>query len=83
MDSFKWKRNLTVTYGVRYSNDRTPYERNGVQVIPRQSLSQFFAERVGGQALGIAELVVAECHANVRFGRPGKRRPGLVSAGQQ
>jgi hypothetical protein len=52
-DSFKWTRSLTVTYGIRYSNDRVPYERNGVQVLPRQSLSQFFAERVGGQALGI------------------------------
>jgi hypothetical protein len=52
-DSFKWKRTLTLTYGLRYSNDRVPYERNGVQVLPRQDLSQFFAERVGGMALGI------------------------------
>ena len=52
-DSFKWKRNLTLTYGLRYSNDRVPYERNGVQVLPRQDLSQFFAERVGGMPLGI------------------------------
>ncbi len=53
-DSFKWRPNVTITYGIRYSNDRVPYERNGVQVLPRQSLSDFFAERVGGQALGIA-----------------------------
>jgi len=52
-DSFKWRRNFTINYGIRYSNDRTPYERNGIEVIPEQSLSQFFAERVGGQALGI------------------------------
>jgi hypothetical protein len=53
MDSFKWKRTVTLTYGLRYSLDRTPYERNGVQVLPKQSLSQFFADRVGAQALGI------------------------------
>ena len=29
-DSFKWHRNFTVTYGIRYSNDQVPYERNGV-----------------------------------------------------
>ena len=46
-DSFKWKRNLTITYGVRYSLFGAPSEINGTQVVPQTSLSQYFAERVG------------------------------------
>jgi hypothetical protein len=70
MDSFKWKRSLTVTYGVRYSNDRTPYERNGVEVIPQQSLSQFFAERVGAQAIGIPGSVLPSANITYALGGP-------------
>src|SRR6185369_3136264 len=32
-DSFKWKRNFTVTFGLRYSIFGVPYERNGTEVI--------------------------------------------------
>jgi hypothetical protein len=52
-DSFKWKRNFTITYGLRYSLYLVPYEVNGVEVAPTVPLSVGFAERVGGQALGI------------------------------
>jgi hypothetical protein len=69
-DSFKWKRTLTVTYGLRYSTDRVPYERNGVQVIPQQSLSQFFAERVGGQALGIPNFALPSATLTYALGGP-------------
>src|SRR5262249_34542676 len=69
-DSFKWKRSLTVTYGMRYSTDRVPYERNGVQVIPQQSLSQFFAERVGGQALGIPNYWLPSSTLTYALGGP-------------
>ena len=36
-DSFRWKRNLTVTYGLRYSLFGSPYEINGTQVVPQTS----------------------------------------------
>jgi hypothetical protein len=69
-DSFKWTRSLTVTYGIRYSTDRVPYERNGVQVVPRQSLSQFFAERVGGQAIGIPNYWLPNSTLTYELGGP-------------
>src|SRR4030095_953168 len=52
-DTFKLQRTLTLTYGVRYSLDQVPYERNGIQGVSQTPLSQFFADRVGGQAAGI------------------------------
>jgi hypothetical protein len=48
-DSFKWKPNVTITAGLRYSIFGVPYEGNGVQVIPQTSLSQYFADRNGSQ----------------------------------
>lgn len=52
-DSFKMTRSLTVNYGMRYGVYTNPYEKNGVQVNPTAPLDQYFANRAGGQALGI------------------------------
>lgn len=52
-DTFKVRRDLTVVYGVRYGIYANPYEANGVQVNPTVGLDQYFANRAGGQALGI------------------------------
>ena len=75
-DTFKWTRNLTVTYGLRYSIDQVPYERNGVQVIPATSLSQFFAERVGGQAAGIPGAALPDSTITYNLGGPVNGGPG-------
>ena len=52
-DSFKWRKDLTATYGVRYGLYPAPYERNGVQVAPTTGVDKFFAERVGASQAGI------------------------------
>ena len=52
-DSFRVRRDLTLTFGVRYENYRPPYEANGLQVAPTVGLNQFFAERNGLQAQGV------------------------------
>jgi len=52
-DSFKWKRNFTLTYGLRYSLMGVPYEKNGQQLVPQTPLSEYFAQRVYAQANGI------------------------------
>jgi len=69
-DTFKWKRNLTVTYGLRYSIYGVPYEKNGVQVIPQTSLSQFFGDRVGAQAIGIPGFALPTSLVTYQLGGP-------------
>ena len=51
-DSWKIKPNLTINYGMRWSNSVPVYEANGLQVKPTQSLSDFFAKRVAGALAG-------------------------------
>ena len=57
-DSYKIRKDLTLTYGLRYSLYKPPYELNGVEVVPQTPLSQFFAARVGGQAAGIPSFAL-------------------------
>jgi hypothetical protein len=52
-DAYRVSHELTLNFGVRYENFRPPYEANGLQVAPTVPLQQFFADRNGGQALGI------------------------------
>jgi hypothetical protein len=52
-DSYRMRRDLTLTLGVRYGFYANPYEKNGIQVNPTVGLDQYFANRAGGQALGI------------------------------
>ncbi len=52
-DTWRVRSDLTLTFGLRYSNDRPPYETNGLQVAPNIGLDQYFAQRValGGQGV--------------------------------
>ncbi len=69
-DSFKWKRNFTLTYGLRYSLYGVPFEKNGVEVVPQTSLSEFFAERNGGQLLGIPAYALPDSMITYALGGP-------------
>ena len=51
-DSWRARRDLTVTYGVRYSNSTPPWEANGVQVRSTVGLDTYFAERIGAALAG-------------------------------
>jgi hypothetical protein len=75
-DSFKWKRNFTVTYGVRYSIFGVPYEKTGLQVVPTTDLSQYFAERNGGQLLGIPSSALPSAFLTYALGGPVNGKPG-------
>ncbi len=52
-DSWRATSELTLTYGVRYSNYSVPYEVNGVQVGTTTGMDVFFAERVGAMLSGV------------------------------
>lgn len=52
-DSWRTTSELTLTYGIRYSNFTPPYETNGIQVGTTVGMDQFFAERVGGMLSGV------------------------------
>ncbi len=51
-DSWRVRRDLTLTFGVRYSNFSVPNETNGVQVGTTVGLDKYFAERVGAMLAG-------------------------------
>ena len=70
MDTFKATRNLTITAGLRYSIFGVPYEANGVEVVPQTSLSQYFADRAGGQALGIPNFALPTAFVSYKIGGP-------------
>ena len=44
-DQWRVSRELTLTLGLRYTNDPPPYEANGLQVAPNIGLNQYFAQR--------------------------------------
>ena len=75
-DTFKWKRNFTLTYGLRYSLYAVPYEVNGVEVTPTVPLSVNFAERVGGQALGIPGAWLPNAMTTYDIAGPLHNKPG-------
>jgi hypothetical protein len=51
-DSWRFRQNLTLTYGLRWSTSTPVYEANGVQVKPVQSLGEYFEKRVAGALAG-------------------------------
>lgn len=53
-DSYRMKPNLTLTYGLRYSLFSPPWETNGTQVAPSNSLGQWFNTRGQDMRAGIA-----------------------------
>ncbi len=54
-DSWKATRNLTVTYGLRYTSLQTPYEVNGQEVAPAISLDNWFHTRGSSMMQGITD----------------------------
>ncbi|MFL6463306.1 MAG: carboxypeptidase regulatory-like domain-containing protein, partial [Bryobacteraceae bacterium] len=52
-DSWRVRRDLTITAGLRYSNPTVPWEVNGTEVVTTTPLQQYFAERVGAMQAGL------------------------------
>jgi hypothetical protein len=58
MDTYRVNPSLTLSFGVRYSNDLPPYETNGLQVSPNIGLDQYFAQRVALGAQGVPSFAM-------------------------
>ena len=82
-DTFKWTRNLTVTYGVRYSNDTVPYERNGIEGVsqtPHEPVLRRPRRRPGARH---TQRRAAHRDAHLQARRPRQQGTRLVPARQQ
>ncbi len=75
-DAFKWKRNITITVGLRYSLLGVPYEINGTQVIPTTPLNQYFAQRLGAAQAGVSNSLVPDALVSFALGGPVNNGPG-------
>src|ERR1700731_917820 len=65
-DSWKVKRNLTLTFGLRHSLLQVPYERNGQEVSPTTSVGKWFDTRA-------AQMVQGQTYAApISFGPAGR-----------
>ncbi|HXN25275.1 MAG TPA: carboxypeptidase-like regulatory domain-containing protein [Candidatus Dormibacteraeota bacterium] len=51
-DAWKIRRNLTLSYGLRYGLSKPVYETQGFETKPDIPLNEFFARRVAGAASG-------------------------------
>ncbi len=75
-DSWKARKDLTLTFGLRYGLYQVPYERNGVQVIPTVPLETYFAERVGASMAGISGARMPNASLAYNLGGPLNNGPG-------
>jgi hypothetical protein len=72
-DSWKVTRDLTVTYGLRYTSLQTPYEVNAQEVAPTTNLHQWFLRRGADMGTGVTT------QPEISFGAAGhaNNAPGL------
>jgi hypothetical protein len=52
-DSWHMRPNFTLNYGVRWSTSTPVYEKNGLQVVPNVSLTDYFNQRVESADRGV------------------------------
>ena len=69
-DTWKARSDLTLTFGVRYSNNSVPYEKNGLQVVTQTPLEDFFADRLYAQANGIPGYAMPNATLTYELGGP-------------
>ena len=74
-DTWRVRRDLTLTYGLRYGNYRPPYEANGLQVSPNFGLDRYFAERNGLQAQGIPGNAMPHATLTYNLNGPLNHKP--------
>ncbi|MFH1572842.1 MAG: TonB-dependent receptor, partial [Acidobacteriota bacterium] len=72
-DTWRVRRDLTLTLGIRYSLNTPVYETNGLEVKPTTSLNNYFETRKAYAASGVPYYDSIE----VDLSGPANNRPGL------
>jgi len=75
-DTWRVRRDLTLTYGLRYSNFTVPHETNGIQVTTTVGLDQYFAERVNAANNGIPNNQLKNAALTYVLGGPENKGVG-------
>ena len=75
-DVWKMRRDLTVTYGLRYGSYQVPFERNGVQVVSTTGLDTYLAERVKASLTGVSGAAMPNAALTYALGGPANNGPG-------
>jgi Carboxypeptidase regulatory-like domain len=71
-DSWRYKPNLTFTYGLRYSTSTPVYEVNGFQIVPTVPLGEYFDQRVASADRGVPFNTPITLDKGGKFyGKPG------------
>jgi len=74
-DSWRVTASLTLTLGLRYSNDRPPYEANGLQVAPNIGLDQYFAQRLFLGSAGVPSNAMPNAYLSYSLSGPVNGKP--------
>jgi hypothetical protein len=76
MDSWRFHKNLTLTFGLRYSNSSAPWETNGTEVVTTVPLQTYFAERVAAAASGTPNFQIPDASLTYTLGGAANGKPG-------
>jgi len=75
-DVWKMRRDLTLTYGIRYGSYQVPYEKNGVQVVTTTGLDTYLAERIAASTAGTSGARQPNASLTYALGGPANNGPG-------
>lgn len=79
MDSWRIRRNLTITAGLRYINSSVPWETHGTEVVTTVPLQTYFAERVNAANQGIPSYQIPDASLTYALGGSANGKPGWYS----
>ena len=74
-DQWRASRELTLTFGLRYTNDRPPYEKNGLQVATTVGLNQYFGERDYLGSIGVPSNAMPDSILTYALNGPVNGKP--------
>ncbi len=75
-DTWRVRRQLTITAGLRYSNSSVPYEVNGTEVVTTVPLQNYFAERVGAMNAGTPNSAIPDASLTYALGGAANGKRG-------